>query len=136
MSRGRYCCRKHQGPCPEKMGNLYRFVEPIVLICLAKLRKSHGYQIAQETEQLTITHTPLDAPVIYRTLRNLEELGYVTSSWDTTNPGPAKREYSLTEPGWAQIIDWGYVLDDILSSIGKLKKNFEEVINENTKKDQ
>ncbi len=133
MSRGRKCCRKHQGPCPEKMGNLYRFVEPIVLICLAKLKKTHGYQIAREAEQLTITHSPLDVAAIYRTLRQLEELGFVTSSWDTTNPGPAKREYTLTEEGWEQIRDWEYVLEDILASLRRLQETFKKVNQDNIK---
>lgn len=109
------------------MGNIYRFVEPIILVCLKKLKTAHGYQLAQEAELLTVTHTPLDVPVIYRTLRRFEELGLVTSKWDTSNPGPAKREYTLTEAGLEHLKNWGIVLDDIVGSLLKLQDTFKSV---------
>ncbi len=99
------------------MGNLYRFAEPIVLVSLAQLGTAHGYQIAQEAERLAVTHAGLDVAVIYRTLRRLEDEGYVTSTWDTGGPGPARRDYVLTETGWGHLREWTEVLEDFLKSL-------------------
>ena len=38
----------------------------------------------------------VDVGNLYRVLRALEEQGLVTSEWDETLPGPAKRTYELT----------------------------------------
>lgn len=128
----RKCCGKnHRGPCQKQMGNLYRFVEPIILICLANLNTAHGYQIAQEAEKLAVTQTSIDIPVIYRNLRRLEDLGLVVSNWDTSNPGPAKREYTLTEAGWEHIYNWKLVLGDITKSLIELEKVYTKVLEKN-----
>lgn len=128
MPRGRRC--SHKGPCSCEMGNLYRFVEPIVLVCLAILKTAHGYQIAQEAEKLAVTKAPLDVAAIYRTLRRFEEMGFVNSNWDTSTPGPARREYTLTDEGWQHLKDWDIVLVDVIDSLKTLQETCANVLNE------
>jgi len=42
----------------------------------------------------------LDATVIYRALREMEERGWVSSTWDeSTTQGPPRRVYTLTALG-------------------------------------
>ncbi len=41
----------------------------------------------------------LDRGSVYRTLRQLEKDGLVTSGWDTSKDGPARRLYTLTDSG-------------------------------------
>ncbi len=46
MPRG-YCHRHGaQGPCTCTMGNLYRFVEPVILFLLQQKGQSYGYDLA------------------------------------------------------------------------------------------
>ena len=45
----------------------------------------------------------VDVGNLYRVLRALEEQGLVTSEWDETLPGPAKRTYELTDPAGAAL---------------------------------
>lgn len=47
-----------------------------------------------------------DQGAIYRTLQQLEDDHAVIFSWDTTNSGPAKKIYSITDTGLKQLDDW------------------------------
>jgi len=104
------------------MGNLYRFTEPIVLLVLARLGTAHGYQIAAEAEPMAVTHAGLDGAAIYRALRRLEATGCVTSGWDTSGGGPARRLYTLTDRGVEHLGEWVEVMDRISSAVGVLVK--------------
>lgn len=109
-------------PCSCEMGNLYRFTEPIVLLVLARLGTAHGYQIAAEAEPMAVTHAGLDGAAIYRALRRLEATGCVTSGWDTSGGGPARRLYTLTDRGVEHLGEWVEVMDRISSAVGVLVK--------------
>lgn len=104
------------------MGNLYRFCEPIVLLTLAQLGQAHGYQIVGEAEQFAVTHAGVDSAAVYRALRRLETNGHVTSSWDTSGSGPARRLYRLTPSGYEHLGEWVDVMGEIASSLGNLVK--------------
>jgi len=124
MPRGR-CHRHHHtgdSPCSCEMGNLYRFCEPIVLIVLARLGTAHGYQLTTEAGKVAVTHAGVDSGAIYRALRRLEANEHVTSSWDTSGPGPARRLYTLTPTGYEHLAEWSEVMKDIASSLGSLAR--------------
>jgi len=123
-NRQRHCHRAHPdgSPCSCEMGNLYRFCEPIVLLTLARLGEAHGYQIVSEAEQFAVTHAGVDSAAVYRALRRLEANAHVTSSWDTTGPGPARRLYTLTPSGYEHLAEWVDVMGEIVSSLGSLVK--------------
>jgi poly-beta-hydroxybutyrate-responsive repressor len=91
------------------MGNLYRYIEPVVLLLL-KERKSYGYDLAERLMEFELTDARVDRASLYRTLRALEESGHVTSAWDVEGAGPARRVYSLTEKGQARLQEWTEVL--------------------------
>jgi poly-beta-hydroxybutyrate-responsive repressor len=77
---------------------------------LAFLRKwnAYGYQLAQ---QLADAGLPaFDSGTVYRTLRQLERMGLVSSFWDTSESGPARRMYSLTKAGDLFLSSWIDVL--------------------------
>jgi len=131
MPRGR-CCHRHMHDqaqvCSCEMGNLYRFAEPIVLLALSRLGEAHGYQIAQEAEGLAVTHAGLDSAVVYRTLRRLEEAGRVSSAWDTSGPGPARRIYRVTESGREHLAEWAAVLEQLASTLQSLVRGCREAV--------
>ena len=41
----------------------------------------------------------VDIGNLYRTLRRMEMMGWVTSSWDKNEAGPDRRVYTITEAG-------------------------------------
>ena len=110
------------------MGNLYRFTEPIVLLVLARMGSAHGYQIAAEAEPMAVTHAGLDGAAIYRALRRLESTGCVSSAWDTSGGGPARRVYSLTPRGWEHLGEWVGVIGDIAGSLRGILQQSRKVL--------
>jgi poly-beta-hydroxybutyrate-responsive repressor len=66
---------------------------------LAYLRRwnAYGYQLVQELSKSGLPS--FDSTTVYRTLRHLEKAGLVSSFWDTSESGPARRMYSLTKAG-------------------------------------
>jgi DNA-binding PadR family transcriptional regulator len=55
----------------------------------------------------------VDASVVYRILREMEESGWVSSQWDTAGSGPPRRVYSVTADGEAYLAAW---MDDLRST--------------------
>jgi DNA-binding PadR family transcriptional regulator len=92
------------------MGNLYRYIEPAVLLLLKEQRHSYGYDLAEKLGEFALTDAPIDRAALYRTLRSLEESGHVTSAWDVEGAGPARRVYSLTGKGRSRLQEWAGVL--------------------------
>ena len=73
------------------------FLEPTILLLLHH-HLAHGYTLVDQLGEFG-----LDAPhprVVYRMLRDMEENGWVTSTWDTEETqGPPRRVYRLTALG-------------------------------------
>ena len=73
---------------------------------LAYLRRwnAYGYQLVQELGKAGLAS--FDSTTVYRTLRQLERAGLVSSFWDTSESGPARRMYALTQAGEAMLDVW------------------------------
>jgi len=99
------------------MGNLYRFVEPVLLFLLKKKGRSYGYELAAELREHAFTDASIEAAALYKTLRQLEQNDCVTSAWDVTGKGPAKRVYCLTPRGEDHLAEWIAVLDHMARSM-------------------
>jgi poly-beta-hydroxybutyrate-responsive repressor len=99
------------------MGNLYRFIEPFLLFLLKKKGRSYGYELAAELREHALTDASIEAAALYKTLRQLEQNDCVTSEWDVTGKGPAKRVYCLTPYGEEHLVEWITVLDHVARSM-------------------
>ena len=93
------------------IGRLSRFVEPAVLLALHNGTAAHGYDLVAAANELELTEVPIDAAAVYRVLRQLEQQALVTSAWDTSGPGPARRNYKLTPAGEKHLIRWVDVIE-------------------------
>lgn len=98
----------HRGWAP--VGTRHRWMAPFVLAILAS-GSAHGYAILGELRRLGITTGSVDVGQVYRTLRDLEEAGQVRSTW-ATGTGPARRDYELTETGFAALDEWAAVMKE------------------------
>lgn len=99
----------HRGWTPA--GGRRRWMEPFVLVLLAG-GGTHGYAIMGELEAMGVTSGSIDVGQVYRTLRDLEAAGQVKSRWSNEPVGPQRREYELTEAGWAALEEWAAVMKD------------------------
>ncbi len=93
------------------MGNLYRFVEPVVLFLLKRKGQSYGYQLCSELAEHALTDAEIEGAALYRSLRQLETNGFVCSQWAAGHSGPARRLYMLTELGELHLQEWVTVLN-------------------------
>ena len=104
------------------MGNLYRFVEPVVLLLLKRKGRSYGYDLSNDLEANALTDAEIERAALYRTLRQLETNGNVVSEWDTEQSGPARRVYRLTAKGRRHLDEWAIVLDHVSKSMARFVK--------------
>ncbi len=98
-------------PCSCGMGNLYRFVEPLVLYLLRIKGRSCGYDMCTDLHKYALTDAEIDKAALYRTLRQLEANGMVKSEWEEGQSGPARRVYRLTKEGNLHLEEWVAVLE-------------------------
>jgi PadR family transcriptional regulator, regulatory protein PadR len=125
----RRTCPRHgkDHPCTCAMGNLYRFVEPVLLFLLKKKGHSYGYELASELREYALTDAEIEIAALYRTLRALEQNDCVTSEWDVEGSGPARRRYRLTARGEEHLGEWADVLDHMSRSMTRLVKEVRSV---------
>jgi len=81
---------------------------PIVLLMLREW-SSYGYELMEKMAAFGLN--TMNAGTFYRTLRQMEKDGMVHSSWETSEGGPARRMYSITEAGEAYLKLWAESLD-------------------------
>jgi DNA-binding PadR family transcriptional regulator len=110
------------------MGNLYRFVEPVTLYLLKIKGGAHGYTLAADLNEYALTDSLVEPGALYRTLRRLEENGYVVSTWDVEGGGPARRLYELTPSGEEHLREWMKVLERLSLSLGRFVKDVGAVV--------
>lgn len=79
-------------------------LEPALLI-LVQEQARHGYTLLQDLNQLGMG--TIHPSVVYRTLRDMEELGWIASDWDTSQTqGPPRRTYRMAPPGEEALRNW------------------------------
>ncbi len=101
----------------RRSGRIERFQVAAILLLLGE-RSSHGYDLLERLPSVT-GEERVDVGNLYRVLRALEEQGLVTSEWDETLPGPAKRTYELTPAGHAALERWAAALADTRARIDR-----------------
>ncbi len=97
----------HHGWAP--LGGRRRWMEPFMLVLLAE-GPAHGYALVGQLEEMGVYSGELDFGQVYRTLRELEESGLVSSTWSNQPAGPQRRDYKLTEVGYAALDEWAAVM--------------------------
>jgi len=107
MPRGRWRRRLGHGPwrggaCPRY---ITRFIEPCLLLLLRE-GASHGYSLVEGLQRFGFAEGSIDPSIVYRTLREMEQEGWVVSEWDVTGPGPPRRVYRVTPAGEEYLRWW------------------------------
>lgn len=113
------------GNCRCGGTSLERFMQPCLLILLHG-RKIHGYELIQYLGEFGFSESESDPGTVYRHLRRMEEEGYISSEWDTSKGGPAKRLYQLTPDGEEALHVWA---GHINHNIRRLSKFIERYMN-------
>ena len=98
-----------------------RMLEPVLLLLLHQ-GEAHGYTFLERLDEFGLES--LNPSVVYRALRDMEERGWVGSTWDEEETqGPPRRVYHLTAEGdealrlWAQELREGRARIDHLLTL-------------------
>jgi PadR family transcriptional regulator, regulatory protein PadR len=76
------------------------YLKPCLLLLLAE-GPSHGYELLEQVRRLGIRGA--EPGGLYRYLRGMEKEGMVSSWWEPSQAGPARRTYVLTDSGRAAL---------------------------------
>lgn len=93
-----------------------RHLPAFILLFLAQ-EPAYGAVLLSKFQEL-LCNVNIDSAAIYRGLQDLEKENAVEFYWDTTEPGPAKKWYKITDKGL-------FLLEEFKVDIEMRKRNFE-----------
>ncbi len=98
-----------------------RLVEPALLAFLQK-ENLHGYGLLEKLEAIGLG--AISPSVVYRILRDYEEIGLVESDWDVeASQGPPRRVYAITADG-------NHALRQVSNSLKETLERIEAILSE------
>jgi poly-beta-hydroxybutyrate-responsive repressor len=84
------------------------WMTPVILLLLREW-SSYGYDLMER--MAAFGFAAMNPGSLYRVLRQLEKEGMVSSTWDTSGQGPARRMYAITEAGETYLKLWASGID-------------------------
>jgi PadR family transcriptional regulator, regulatory protein PadR len=88
---------------PEKSDVLYGTLGLMVVKTLEALGPLHGYRLARRIEQISSNQLALNQGTLYPALLKLEQMGWISSKWGTSESGRRVKIYALTRAGRKQL---------------------------------
>ncbi len=88
---------------PDKRDVLYGTLGLMVLKTLEALGPLHGYRIARRIEQISGDQLALNQGTLYPALLKLQQAGWISASWTTSDSGRRVKAYALTKAGCRQL---------------------------------
>ena len=111
----------------RRRGKIMRFLQPCLLVLLHR-GEAHGYSLLSGLDEFDFQSGGKDPSLVYRALREMEELGLVASAWDADSSlGPQRRVYRITPEGEAHLAEWIVDLRRTRDEIDTLVRMYEEV---------
>ncbi len=102
------------------------FLESCLLVLLHR-EPGYGYSLMDGLREFGFQTEQMDISILYRALRELEELGLVASAWSDESLGPQRRMYTLTPPGEAALTEWMEALRQRRREIERLEAAYDAV---------
>src|SRR5467141_4344523 len=90
-------------PSEPKLDLLQGTLDLLVLQTLATLGPQHGYGIARRIEQVSGDAILLNQGTIYASLVRLQQRGWISAEWGTSDNNRKAKYYSITKRGRAQL---------------------------------
>jgi transcriptional regulator len=89
----------------SKLDLLQGTLDVMVLQTLCALGAMHGYGIARRIEQVSGDEVLLNQGTIYASLVRLQQHGWITSEWGTSDNNRKAKFYSITRAGRKQLAE-------------------------------
>ena len=88
---------------PHRTDVLYGTLAFMILKTLGSMDPLHGYGLARRIEQISHNQLELNQGTLYPALLKLQQLGWITGKWGTSDTGRRARFYSITRTGRKQL---------------------------------
>jgi PadR family transcriptional regulator, regulatory protein PadR len=89
----------------SKLDLLQGTLDLMVLQTLASMGPLHGYGIARRIEQASGNEVLLNQGTIYASLVRLQERGWISAEWGTSDNNRKAKFYSITKKGRKQLAE-------------------------------
>jgi poly-beta-hydroxybutyrate-responsive repressor len=119
----------HTGP---ELGRFPKNFLASWLLLLLRNWSAHGYQLIQTLMVMGLG--AVDPATVYRSLRQLESEGLISSVWDPQASGAARRMYSLTDAGEEYLNLWAHQLEQYQNVLNRFFDLYAANITETTDK--
>lgn len=105
---------------PKKLDLLQGTLDIMVLQTLTTIGPMHGYGIARRIEQVSGKQLLLNQGTIYASLVRLQQRGWITAKWGTSESNRKAKFYAISKKGTQQLAvqtaDWDR-LTDVMSRV-------------------
>ena len=121
--------RRKTGPCRQRKRRGMRLIlRPSLLLMLVE-KEAHGYELYEELTSLGFDPDYLDSSILYRDLRDMEEMGLIGSTWDEEeSKGPKRRVYHILDEGMICLGEWIENLNHIQDQINQITNRYQKTI--------
>ena len=89
----------------SKLDLLQGTLDLMVLQTLVSMGPQHGYGIARRIEQVSGNEVLLNQGTIYASLVRLQERGWISAEWGTSDNNRKAKFYSITKKGRKQLAE-------------------------------
>lgn len=104
--------KKNRPAAQAGQGKAERYMKPSLLLALREGQARYGYDLLTSIQEYGFVQGKAPPGMVYRHLRQLEEEGFVTSTWQTEHSGPAKRVYEITAEGLDALAAWAAFMEE------------------------
>lgn len=117
----RYSFGVAKGRTPAKTDVLQGTLDLMVLQTLEGMGPLHGYGIARRIEQISDAVLKLNEGTVYASLMRLQQRGWISSSWGTSDNNRKAKFYAITRSGRRQLTTETENWDRLASVIARLR---------------
>ena len=104
----------------SKLDLLQGTLDLMVLQTLASMGSLHGYGIARRIEQVSGNEVLLNQGTIYASLVRLQERGWISAVWGTSDNNRRAKFYSITKNGRRQLAEDAEYWQRLSSVMGRV----------------
>ena len=87
----------------SKPSDLVQVMLDMLLLKILALEPMNGFAVSQRLKQVSGDVLQVSEGSLYPALHNLEQEGWITAEWKTSEKGRRAKYYSLTRPGRRQL---------------------------------
>ena len=90
---------------PKAKSSLLQGTLDLLILKTLELEPMHGWGISQRIQQVSESFLQVSQGSLYPALHRLEEQGWITASWDTSENNRQAKYYQLTKRGRGQLAE-------------------------------